>query len=349
MLSGPGFMAQPGEIYSQLSSAAAGLGAVEELNQSVLVTTQTVGEAEQIRLQAVTRINRLVGSLQVSVIPSSDKVSNGRQDPPFIVAAGVSTDQRGASVGVPQTPVEIIVGEGSAAQTRTVWTDEGGTARWEFHEIAHEPGTMPITAKVLLPESLRTRSEFASATPQANAAVEVVSRLELVKLLVALREESFGYAPEHFAEARLLEALTEAGFNVVSPTEVPNEARTDDPWSSRSAARSLAQVVEADLLLTGTVQAEQPAPVERIAGIYFTRANVELALVEVGTGRALATITLPDDVVADTKGFGNTEQRAVMDAFSLTRGVERSRQPNGYVYLADQIRRALTSIDTGGP
>ena len=341
MLAGPGFMARPGEIYPQITSAAQALAAVNALNESVLVTTQTAGEAEQIRSQAITRLTRLIGAMQIRVAAEPRRVTSGAQQEPFRIRATVTIDDRGVPAPVPQVAVSLAFGSGDGALTQVVWTDQLGVATWDLHSVPFRGGSVPITARIQLPEGAQSLQTLATAAPTASGSVQIVDAASLVKILVLVRERvAGGDTDTHFAESRLVDALREAGFEVVAPGALPPGALTDDPWSSADAATDLAEQTGASMVLTGTIETTEPTPVARMQGVYFCTANVALVLTSVADHRAVASVALPDDVVRDSKGFGNTPERAAENALMLSRG--RGRQPNGYTHIAEQILRAVS-------
>ena len=340
MLAGPGFMARPSEIAAQITNASQALSAVNELNQSVLITTQTSGQADQIRRQAVTRLTRLVSSLQVSVAAVPERVTAGRQPQPLVLRVSVTQDDRGIPAPVPQMPVKISLGEGDNSVSQVVWTDTRGIAEWDLHEINVAGTSTPVTAQVQLPEGARTVNDLATSVPTATTTLSIVDATSLVKVLVAVREQVSGEdTGQHFAEARIVEALSEAGFEVVAPGQLPSDAVAGDPWKNTAAAAELAASTGANMILSGSISVSEPTPVARMRGVFFCTASAELVLSSVRTGQVVASIPLPDDVVRDTKGFGNSPERAAQNALMLARG--RGRQPNGYTHIAEQIRSAV--------
>ena len=332
MMSGPGFMARPGEVYSQIVQSAQALAALDELNQSVLVTTETEGEADQLRRQAAARLIRLIGRLHLAVKTSEIKAASGSQKTPFIVSVHVTADDRGTPA--PNVPVSVSVGDSS----RVIWSDDRGVAEWPLYTVAFPVGEQPITARLELPNGLRSNGDFARAVPVANGTLRVVPATSLAVLFVVI-DERLGTIPydEHTAEGRLVAALKVQGFQVISPSALPPESMAGDPWARESDAISLGRQAGATILVRGTMTTDEPTPVSRMEGVFFCRAQVRLVLTDLADGRVLDSIVLPDDVVTDTRGFGNSPERAGREALTLN----RRQQPNGFVHIAERVAEVV--------
>jgi hypothetical protein len=72
--------------------------------------------------------------------------------------------------------------------------------------------------------------------------------------------------------------------------------------------------------------------------MYVTTAQARIRVTEIATKRLIATVALPDPLVRDTRGFGNTPERAAEAAMAMT----RRDKPNGYAYIAEEIEKAVT-------
>lgn len=337
LVAGPGITVQPGELYGGILRAAQALGAVEELNRSVLITTEAEGQADDLKRQALSRLSRLIGALRLSVALSASQVTTGDQEPPLAVQVTVTTDDRGAAAPVPNVPVHVTFGDTSLAQV--VWTDGRGIATWQLHEVPFATGARDIVARVDLPDAIRTLPDMARTVPTASATIEVVPPTELIRLLVVVTVRTNGELLDRsLAEGRLVEALREKGFTVVSPAQTPAELVGLDPRANENSALVFAERVGATMLLMGSVETGQPMPVELMNGVYLTTAQARFTLTDLATNHVVATITLPDQVVQDTRGFGNTPERAADAAISLA----RRGQPNGYQYIAEQVGRAVS-------
>jgi|GEM_PF-1059680 len=336
LMAGPGFMAQPGEIYGQIAQMAQALAAISELNQSLLITTETEGQADNLKRQANARLSRLIGGLRLSLSTSAPQVMTGHQEPPFAISVNVTAEDRGQPAPAPNVPVNIAFGDSTQAQV--VWSDERGVAQWQVLDIPFGEGAQTITARVELPDAVRGVPDFMRSIPTASASVEIVPATHLVKLLVVVEERTNGRPSDRrTGESRLVEALREEGFTVVSPAQVRRDSLEGDPWANESDALAFAAKVGATMLLRGTMETGEATPVEMMPGVFLTTAQVRLALTDIATKHVVATINLPDEVMRDTRGFGNTPERAAESALTLV----RRGQPNGYTYLAEQVRNAI--------
>jgi hypothetical protein len=336
MISGPGFMTRPGESYAQVIGAANALAAVNELNRSVLITSQTENDALELAQQAESRLNRLLGKLQIQVSSNVSELAAGSQSEPCRIEARVVSQDAGASAVVPNIPVSFVF----ADSTRVIWTGADGKAVWEMHTIPQGYGTREITARIDLPSAARAMPEVVRNAPVAATTIEVVPVSSLTTLLVLLDERSDTQLTEahpRMAEARLTEALRKVGFKVIS---IPQDSAYDiagDPWTSEGVATALAQRSGATVLVRGTIISDTPTSVDMMPGVFFTKVEVRLSLISVHDGQVVGSIVLPDDTIPDTRGFGNSHERAVSDAMDL----DRNRQPNGYTYVARQVDQML--------
>jgi len=336
LMAGPGLIGQPSEVYGQIVRTGQALTAINELNRSVLITTETEGQAENLKRQAVARLSRLIGGLRLSIATSAQQVTTGAQNAPFTISVTVTTEDRNASAPVPNVPVTMVFGDTS--HTQVVWTDGNGVGQWEVREVPFGTGTRTITARAELPAAVEGISDIARSVPTASASVEVVPATQLVRLLVIVTERTDGQRLDRtLAEGWLVEALRKEGFTVVSPSQTPSDLGGLDPRANENAALVFAERVGATVLLTGTIETSQATPVEMMNGIYLTSAQARLTLTDLAASQVLATITLPDEVIRDTRGFGNTPERAADAALSLTRRGQR----NGYEYIAEQVRVAV--------
>lgn len=331
LMAGPSFMARPDEIYPQIDGAARALEAIGELSRNVLITTETENDAFALRQQAVTRLTRLVGSIQIAIDTGTDRIVSGSQHEPFVITVR-ATAGNGAASPVPNAPVAITVGD----SLRTVWTNADGVAVWEMRSVPLRRGTAEITGRLDLPDAVRGLPGVARNVPVASTSVEVVPLTALTTLLVVLEDPYQGCATRT-AEARLAEALKERGFRVVSIPADTAYSLAQDPWTSEAVALALAERSGATVLVRGNINTDTATPVQMMPGIFFTRAEVRLSLLSVRNGETIGTVVLPDDTLRDTRGFGNTAERAIDEALKL----DRSGQVNGYAHIATQIERAL--------
>jgi len=336
MIPATGIAVRPNSLHTRIVESAQALTALDELNQSVLITTETEGEAGRLAAQATSGLTRLIGQLQLAIATDKPKATSGDQDVPFTVTVNARTSDRGAPASVPNVPIAIAIGDSS----RVIWTDDGGDARWVFHHIPFSIGMQPISAMIELPESLRSKPDFERSVPTADGAMEIVSASALEVLMVVVEERAGDLRQaERAGEARLVAALKEQGFQVISPSSLPPAAIKGDPWARESDAIALGRDVGATILLRGTVTTDDATPVARMQGVYFCRAQVQLTLTDLADRRLLGSVVLPDDVVKDTKGYGNSPERAAQDALSLDRS--RRRQPNGFAHIAELVTRLI--------
>ena len=335
-MAGPGIMARPEEFYGQISGAARALAAVEGLNASVLITTETEGRAQQLRQQAEVRLTRLVGALRLRVETSAVDVPSGSLDEPFTAGVTVSTERNGATSRVPNVPVAISFGD----STRVVWSDAQGVAGWSTQRIPVGEGEHELVARVELPADARAMPDLQRSLPTAAARINVVPVTAMTTLLVLLDERSqVSEAADmpRFSEARLVEALKLRGFRVISlPTDTTYDLAAD-PWTSEGVALALAERSGATLLVRGSITTDTPTPVAMMPGVFFTRVELRLSLISVRDGQVVGSVVLPDHTLRDTRGFGNSPERAAADALEL----DRNRQPNGYTHVASRIAEIL--------
>jgi hypothetical protein len=336
MIPAPSTMGASRDVYSRVIQSAHALTALDDLDQSVLITTATHGQADELRNQATTRLAQMIGRLRLAVATSESRVSPGGQDSPFAVTVRVTTDDRGSRAPASNVPVDITVGDSS----RVVWSDDDGIARWPFHHVPFDVGSQSIAARVQLPDAVRTNADFARNVPTANGAFDVVSASSLEVLFVVIDERPGGrQTSERAAEGRLVAALKEQGFQVMSPSALPPESVTGDPWTSEADAIALGLDADATILLRGSMTTDAPTSVAMMRGIYFCRASIELTLTDISNRKVLGSIVLPDDVVRDTRGYDSSPERAASKALMLNRN--RARQPNGFTHIAEMVAEMI--------
>ena len=321
----------PSGFYAQISSISQALRALTDLNQSVLITTETEGQAQQLKALATTKLLRLVGSARLSLTPPAARIATGRHNPPLVFSC-LATNDRG--VPIPNLPLRLSVGDSS----QVVWSNASGVAEVIRSEIHSTNGRFLFSAQLDLPVDVRSLPDIARTVPSVSSSLEVVPRTETIRLLVVVDEWHNRRSPSRrTAEERLIAALRERGFTVVSAAEFPRN-EIGNPWSNQSDAFDLARKSHSDFLVWGSVETGEATLVPYSTSLYATSATAQIRAIDAVSQNVMATVVLPDGVMRDTRGFGNTPERAAEEAVTLA----RRDFPNGYAYLAEQLERALT-------
>jgi len=346
MIGGPGSMARPQEIYQQVTRCAQAVQAIDRLNGNVLATMEMTSQADELRRQAMVQLTRVIGSFRLAVSTSRPRVQFGPQDTTFSINVQVTTEQQGATVPVSNVPVRITcAGRNAADSSQVVWSDESGVAAWALPDIPFSIGPHELTARVDLPVALQPIGDLMRIVPVASGTMEVISPEGATRLLLVV-EERVGdqRAATRDAENRLAEALKQAGFQVIG---VPAGGQygpggsAGDPWASQPVAMALAERSGATHLVFGQISTDQPVAMSygsQTFATFWCSARVNLSLLKVPTGENLGSVVLPDNTFRDTRGFGNSPERAVAEALKL----ERYRgQPTGYVHIASAVQQSI--------
>jgi hypothetical protein len=318
-------------LNQQLSNASQALSALTQLNQSVLITTETEAQSQNMRSQAIGKVYRLVAGTRLAIATSSVRIVSGKQEPPFVVSCSVASEN---DEPVPNMPVRIAFGDSS----RIVWSNDAGVADFPVFDVRLSPGSHDATAQLDIPDNVRALTDLQRRLPTVTTTVDVVPITQMVRVLVLVGEWRDRRPPaRRSAEERLINALRARGFSVVSAAAFSADS-LGNPWANEHDALSLAQRSSASILVRGDVETGEATLVPYSTSMYVTTAQARIRVTEIATKRLIATVALPDPLVRDTRGFGNTPERAAEAAMAMT----RRDKPNGYAYIAEEIEKAVT-------
>ncbi len=329
-------------VYPSLLKTAQVLESLSQWENSLTITSRVENEVEGLKRKSIQQLSRLISPVRISVSTERDPIFPGPQTPPLAIKATVTQESRGALSPMPNVPVSFQLGEDASALKIVVTSDANGVATWEIIHIPYRD-EVELTATIQLPDAI-AGSGFGGAVPTATILAPIKDVVESTTVLVVVEERRDGVdSGNHLVEGRLVAALADAGFRVVSSSELPTDQPLGDPWRNAGQARALAQAVKADIVVTGQAST---GPVERSKMLqdtfFWCRASMHLQAIRTSDGVVVAAIDLPNDQVRDTRGYGPSAEQAADQAFALTRN--RGSQPSGYPYVAKLIESSVRGL-----